>query len=248
MPRITTYWAIEREVMDLLNILKSDDVATAESTFVKSSGLVDSDVDDAAFPKSAVRRHILTAQQLIVLAIIQTEGHPRRRDYMKTTNVAHLAQLPSGIGPIGAIYDDVTGESYTLRSVDDVNRIRRNPISVGGVTPTFRYYALDGTRIFLTNSYAILEYADYNDFAGFSQANIDAAFSTSAVLSFTTILLPDEFAPALVFASVAIAAGKAAGYTDAGSYYGQLFQAAMEIQGVRKVPLDFRAEPDGKGN
>ena len=78
------YVLVEREVYGLLNALHSDDAADAQAKIAFAGQLDGTQVDDAAYPMFLVRRVILTVQNLIGTAIINTVGHARRVDFAVT--------------------------------------------------------------------------------------------------------------------------------------------------------------------
>lgn len=234
---------VEREVFGLINALKSNDVADAEANIALVGQIGVAHVDDAAYPPFLVRRVILTVHNLIASAIINTVGHARRVDFKQTFQVAHGGNLPTALGPIGAVYEEDSGLAYIQRTVDEINQLRANPIALPASVPTpkFLFFALDGNKFFSANGdeQATVEHYAFTG-PGNALANVNALFANENAKT----NISDEFIPALVYGSVTVVAGKAGGNTEQAAMYGRLFDMVMTQQGIpRKIKLDYKDDP-----
>lgn len=113
-------------VVQQLNVATSYTSTPASGTRIYSTGL---------------RDVILSVDGEIVTDIMENPAHGRRRDFILTTALAHMAQLPSHVGPLDAVR--IASRAATLRPLQLIDRERVN--SRGAILQP--HYAIVGTRI-----------------------------------------------------------------------------------------------------
>src|SRR5262245_11880200 len=148
---MSTPWPwIEAEGLQRVNGLKTDSPADAVASYelVPKTTAV---VDDAAFNLTSVRVACVDTVMAIIGLICKTEGDPRRLLYRLTALVAHGGNLPSSMGPFGAIVDPLTGRTLDDRSATEIQEIRDNVnFAYGNPPPVFYHKATDGQRLYHT--------------------------------------------------------------------------------------------------
>lgn len=91
---------------------------------------------------NGIRDAILAVDGQVCIAIITSSNNSRRRDFIQTAALADNAQLPSRIGPIGAVR--INGLPATLASLDLVRRTKTNALSL----PVAPLYNIFDNRIY----------------------------------------------------------------------------------------------------
>jgi hypothetical protein len=236
------YFTAERGTFGLLTTFKSDSVADAETNYRAASLVSDTNIVNAMYPPTLVRKTLLDLERLICTAICRTEGHARRVNFRQEVDKSHGDSLPSSIGGIGAVRD-VDGNYLTRRDPDNIRELRGNNRIKS--LPSFTapgYWAWDGSvffctmedvaakvEIFLPAFPVIDAFADY-----------DAPFVT---VSPVAALVPDEFELAWAIGAAGLLASKVGTFPEESSSYLELFQGLMAQQGVKlKIALDYNAD------
>lgn len=232
---ITTPWPVlEAQVHALLNSLAAGTVAAAETAYAALPKVNDTDIDDAAFPKTFVRRIILQAHQQVVAWVCSTDGHPRRLPFRSVVTLAHLAALPTSISVFGAVYDAVTGRKLTkLSDPAQITDIVADEGARNGVS--LFYWAENGNTFFTTLSgNASVEVFRFDNPAP-TDASLSALFDAITDL----IYLDDEFANPIVCYAVGVLAAKSASYTEQAGLFLSLAEKTLDSLGVKTSPNDF---------
>jgi len=234
----TPFVFIESEVASRLAALKADDEPTGETNY-RVIPKTNNEMDDGAFNRSAVRTAIVDTCIEIVGFICKTEGDPRRQQYRLTTTVAHGGQLPSAMGPYGAVYDAVTGRSLVERSASDIFDVRGQ--QSGGLLDglNFYFYATDGTILYHTLSgNATVEYFKY-DRPYTTYSELDSLFDAATDLS----PLPDEFGVVAADGAAGRLCMKAGSFISEGAAFLQAYYTALRERGLNATASDFPARP-----
>src|SRR5262245_3573989 len=123
---MSTPWPwIEAESLQRVNGLKTDSPADAVASYelVPKTTAV---VDDSAFNLTSVRVACVDTVMEIIKLVCLTDGDPRRLLYRLTALVVHGGNLPTSMGPYGAIFDSITGRTLEDRSATEVAEMREN--------------------------------------------------------------------------------------------------------------------------
>lgn len=238
---MSTGWIqIEAETLHRINSLKSDSPADAVASYelVPKTTTI---ADDAAFALTSVREAIVDTVMEVIGYICQTDGDPRRQQYKLTASIAHGGELPTSMGPYGAIFDPVTGRTLEPRSATEIGETRANPNNAFGVTPpAFFYYALDGQKIYHTlAANASVEHFSF-DRPATTYTALNALFASAA--NFAPI--PDEFGVVVADGAAGRIAGKAGSLIAEAANFMQLYYQGLKNRGlnVRMIP-DYPATP-----
>jgi hypothetical protein len=117
-------------------------------------------VDDDKHPLGEIQASLQNANDLVMRAIYETEGHPHRT-YQSPAVVASGSAIPDHIGPLGVIEISVGGV-WKVGKTAPVTRIQQwidNPLSL---TTTAGYYAvLDDKILYYTGTSARVYYCTY---------------------------------------------------------------------------------------
>lgn len=224
----------------MLNALKSDDVATAQASLTIATLVADTHLINPMYPLFGIHKQCLNVERIIGKAICNTEGHPRRVDFVSVQNLSHLDPLPSTVGGLGAVWDNSTGKYLSARPPEVIRGIRDTAavIPVQAATyPEEFYFGYDGSRFFssLTRSVKVETYT----FAAMptSLAGVDALFSSTAPQN---SFLPDEFQGALEYGTAGVCAAKVSTFPEEAGAYLDMFTQLLAAQGVSfKMPADF---------
>ncbi|HMY71192.1 MAG TPA: hypothetical protein PLQ88_05125, partial [Blastocatellia bacterium] len=138
------YFTAERGTYGLLTALKSDSVTDAETNYRAASLVADTNVVNAMYPLTLVRKTLLDVERMICSAICRTEGHSRRVNFRQEVDKSHGDALPSSVGGIGAVRDAdgnylARREPETVRELRGDNRIKPLPAFTAP-----NYWAWDG--------------------------------------------------------------------------------------------------------
>lgn len=121
-------------------------IATVESLVVQQMAVaVSYTVTPASGTRvyaNGIRDAILAVDAEICLAIINSPNNARRRDFILSAALADNAQLPSHIGPLGAVR--INGKPSSLVSLDLVRRTRINAL----LLPVDPYHCFFDQRIY----------------------------------------------------------------------------------------------------
>lgn len=235
---MSTPWPwIEAEVHKRLNNLKSDSPADAVASYelVPKTTAV---VDDAAFSLTSVRVACVDTVMEIISLICKTDGYPRRLLYRLTALVAHGGNLPSSMGPFGAIFDSITGRSLEDRSATEIAEMVANVnFAYGNPPPTFYHKAIDGQRLYHTlPGNATVEYFDFPRPAT-DYATLATLFGSMA--NFAPI--GDEFGVVAADGAAGRRAGDAGSMISEAANFMQLY-----YQGLKDLGLNVEMIPDYK--
>lgn len=238
------YYQVERGVYGLINALKSDTVATAETNFRAAVMTPDTIVKNPMFPPTFARVEIVNMERVIADMICSTDGHPRRVDFLKNVTKTHGSPLPSSVGGIGAVYQDTGPERlyYTNRPVDVVEAVRASEqISVGAASPRAeRLWAWDGSMMWISTGETVTVETYEYEAAITAYATLDSLF-TLAPPSYAK--LPIEFQAAWECGAAAVLAAKVGTFPREASDYWQKFTSLMQMQGVSvSLDLDYAAK------
>jgi hypothetical protein len=240
---MSTPWPwIEGEVLHRLNDIKADDAALIIASY-ETVPRTANEADDVGFALTAVRVGIVDTVMEMIGNICRTDGDPRRLLYKLTATVAHGGDLPSSMGPYGAIFDALTGRSLEDRSAQEIADMRDNVNFVyGNPPPTFFYKAQDGQKIYHTlPGNASVEYFDFPRPVTTYTA-LNTLFGSMA--NFAPI--PDEFGVVAADGAAGRIAGKAASLISEAANFMQLYYRGQKDRGlnVRMIP-DFPPKPAG---
>jgi len=240
---MSTGWVqIEAEVLHRINGMKTDspaDAVASYETVPKTTAIV----DDAAFALTAVRAAIVDTALEVAAYVCKADGDPRRAQYKLPASVGHGGDLPSSIGPYGAIFDPVTGRTLEDRSSTEIAEMRANVnFAYGNPPPTFFYKAIDGERLYHTlAANATVEYY------GFDRPATDFA-SLNALFDSTTDVapIPDEFGVVVADGAAGRIAGKAGSLISEAANFMQLYYQGLKDRGlnVQMIP-DYPPKPAG---
>ena len=155
---------IERQVLANLNALGGNAESEKETIYQQTSALTTIQIGDEALFRTKVRAQIVEAHQQTIRFICLTDSHPRRSLYRQTASVAHLATLPSSMGPYGDFQATAseTAEVVKLRphlSAQEVDDLVRDPSSRNGAP--MPYYAIDSNTLHSVYTPVTVEYYDY---------------------------------------------------------------------------------------
>jgi len=231
----TPWLSIERMVMSELNLIPGDTEAAREAIFVQTSVITTSQVADEAFNRAKIRAAIVEAHQQIIRFICLTDGHPRRSLYRQVTNVNHLGQLPSAMGPYGNFSYDDAGEIKVLSPHIDpreVDAIVNDLASANGVR--LYYYAIDSGTLHATVSPVIVESFDYPH-----PISDPSQLSTLFDSVLDLIAAPDEFVLAIKFLACGILALTAASFQEGAASYLSLAETLLKELGITVTMSDF---------
>jgi hypothetical protein len=238
---MSTPWPwIEAEALQRLNALKTDSSADAVISYelVPKTTAV---VDDAAFNLTSVRVACVDTVMEIIKLVCLTEGYPRRLLYRLTALVAHGGNLPSSMGPYGAIIDPLTGSTLEDRSATEIAEMRANVNNAfGDPPPEFFHKAIDGQRLYHTLAgNALVEYFNF-DRPATTYAALAALFGSMA--NFAPI--DDEFGVVAADGSAGRAAGKAGSLISEAANFMQLYYKGLEDLGLNVEMLpDYKPRP-----
>lgn len=225
------YTVFERQVLALLNVLKSDSATTAEANYVLATALTVTEINDPAFPPAFVRDLIVEAAGQVIRFVCLTEGHPRRADYRTTASIAHAGVLPSAIA-YGRVSHTGTGqEMYPVDSPNQINDVLADTGSANSAV--FYEYSFSGDTMLLSQTPATLEYFTYTRPAA-TPAALAALFDGTA-----TVTMGPEFVPVVVNYAVGMGCLKTGSYLDQGSAHLALAERLLTQLGVRVEPADF---------
>lgn len=246
---VLPYFIIERGVWAMLNALKSDNVADAETSYRVAALVSDTHLVNPLFNPTAVRNIILNVERVIAKTICSIEGHPRRVDFRKEVTLTHWGNLPSSIGGIGLVYDNDDKIYYDNRPFEVVMRLRQSDSIIKvcqSAPPTYHYWGWDGAKfVSTTDDDLTAEVFDPQTPAIDAFTDYDALFSSSVPVN---AKLPDEFQQAWELGAAGVAASKIGTYPNESSSYLQQFQGLLEQEGVKiKLPLDFESTESPAG-
>lgn len=240
---MSTPWVfIEAEVQHRLNDLKSDSPADHVSSYetVPKTTTV---ADDAAFALTSVRAAIVDTVMEVIGYVCKTDGDPRRQLYKLVSSVAHGGELPSSMGPYGAIFDPATGRSLEDRSATEIQDIRDNVnFAYGNPPPAFFYKAIDGQKLYHTlAANASVERFNF-DRPATTYTALNALFASAA--NFTPI--DDEFGVVVADGAAGRLAGKAGSLISEAANFMQLYYQGLKDRGlnVQMIP-DYPPKPAG---
>lgn len=228
----TTWQWLERMAYALHNSLNGNGgVPDAEALYVKTTGLLDDDIDDPAFPRAKVRAALVEAELQAIALICRTSGHPRRHDFKQELTVEHLDTLPDSLSPHETFLVMVAGEQQFLkprRFPSEVIELRLDPGSLRGVADY--YYATHGNT-FYTNA---PDDAVITEIYYFAERVADHPNDLAALFNSDTPAMraPDELAPAIVYMAVAQSALSAAAYQSQSAGLLALAMRIFEEQGI----------------
>lgn len=227
---------IERQVYATLNSLGGNSESDRETVYTQTSALTTTQVGDEGFFRSKIRDAIVEAHQQTIRFICLTDGHPRRVLYRQTASVAHLANLPSAMGPFGDFTVTVSATTHKLKphlSPNEVDEIVNDSGSRNGVD--LFYYAIDGNVLHATQTPVTVEYFDYP-----RPINDPSQLSTLFDSLLDVCAVPDEFVQVVV----QIACGLLA-LTFASNREGQeqahfaMAEKLLKEMGINVTPNDF---------
>lgn len=230
---------IERQVLSGLNSLGGNSESDRETIYTQTSALTTTQIGDEGFFRSKIRDAIVEAHQQTIRFICLTDGHPRRVLYRQTASVAHLANLPSAMGPFGDFTVTVSATTHKLKphlSPNEVDEIVKDSGSRNGVD--LFYYAIDGNVLHATQSPVTVEYFDYP-----RPINDPSQLSTLFDSLLDVCALPDEF----VQVAVQIACGlislmSASGREAAAAGHFATARELLRDLGINVTPNDFYRE------
>lgn len=227
---------IERQVLATLNALAGNQESERETIYTQTSALLSTQIGDEAFYRAKVRDMVVEAHQQTIRFICLTDGHPRRVLYRQTASVAHLASLPSSMGPYGDFTATVGGSPLKLKphqSPNEVDEILRDAGALHGVT--VGYYAIDGNVLHATQSPVTVEYYEYpRPVTDPSQLGnlFDSLLDVCAV--------PDEFVQVVVqVACGLLSLTPASGREDVASAHFTMATQLLRELGINVTPNDF---------
>jgi len=156
-------------------------------------------------------------------------------------SVGHGGDLPSSIGPYGAIFDPVTGRTLEDRSATEIQEIRDNAnFAYGNPPPVFFYKAIDGQKLYHTLAgNASVERFNF-DRPATTYAALNALFASAA--NFAPI--DDEFGVVIADGAAGRIAGKAGSLISEAANFMQLYYQGLKDRGlnVQMIP-DFPPKP-----
>lgn len=228
---------VEAETLQRLGSLEAGTPQLAENRFVAIPKVIDED-DDSAFPRTAVREAIVMTVIEVIGILCRTEGEPRRSDYKIVSLVAHGGDMPTSMGPYGAIYDGSNNRSLTERSAQDIAENRQ--MIIDGILPAGAggyYYALDGDKIYHSlPGNASVEYFDA-PIAATNFSLITPLFLSEA----QKMPLADEFAPAVADGAAGRLMMRAGSMVAEGSAFLRVYVERLQNLGLTITPGDFPA-------
>jgi hypothetical protein len=238
---MSTPWPwIEAEALQRVNGLKTDspsDAVVSYELVPKTTAVV----DDSAFNLTSVRVAVVDTVMEIIKLINLTDGDPRRLLYRLTALVAHGGNLPTSMGPYGAIFDAGTGRHLEDRSATEIQDIRDNVnLAYGDPPPAFFYKAVDGQKLYHTLAgNATVEYFDFP-----RPATTYSALATlfGSMANFAPI--DDEFGVVAADGAAGRIAGKAGSLISEAANFMQLYYQGLKDRGlnVQMIP-DYPPKP-----
>lgn len=245
------YFTVERGTYALLNDMRADSVADAETSYRIGTLVADTHLQNAMWAPTLVRATILNLERIIASAICRTEGHARRVDFLKVIpSLKHGDVLPSSVGGIGSVYTesgDGTKDYINRRDPNVIQKLRvpNRIIPAVSFTPPTDYWGWDGARFFCTVTDPTLTVKmevfdpDYTAIDAFT--DYDAPFAVTAPdPDVRTSKLAQEFELAWACGAAGVLASKVGTFPNEASGYMEMFQSLMAQQGIKiKVPLDF---------
>lgn len=237
------YFLTEREVYGLLNALSSTSPQNAEDTYSGASlALMNAGayqgIINPAFPPSLVHQAILDVETILIRAIANTEGHPRRVDYLSVKTLSHMDPLPSTLAAFGSVYDPLTMKYLSPSTPDQVRDLRDSAVVTADGNPLVCYYwAADGSRFYVTLSTAASCEMYIMPAAPTSFSAVAALFSSSSPQS---MRVAEEFRAAVAFGAAGVCASKCGSFPTEASGYLQMFtQLAQELGVTAKMAIDY---------
>lgn len=233
---MSTPWpVIENMVLSRIAALKASDEVEGETNYL-AIPKTNTQMEDAAFNRSAVRDMILDVTIEVVGFICKNEGDPRRINFAVLILLSNGATVPSSMGPYGNIADNLTGRALVRRSVAEVTERVANPGSLWS-EPVY-FFAIDGITIYHTVALANLEYFNYPRPAT-DYTNLTNLFSSMA----NFYPLGDEFAVVVADGAAGRLCMKAGSMVAEGARFLDAYYTGLKERGVSIQPVDFPAMP-----
>lgn len=240
------YFFAERMTYGLLNSYKADSTTDVDTiyqaaTLPMATTATRQGIMNAMYPPSFIHGLILYVETIICRAIANTEGHPRRRDYLSgsISQLSNLDPLPSTLGAIGAVWDPATGNYLTQKEPDVIRELRSgNLIGVTAAQPSKDFYfGFDGSRFFSTLAGVANVELYVLTAAPATFALIEALFSTSTPVA---MRVAEEFVFPVCLGAAGIAASKVGTFEREAASMLEMFAALMAQNGLTtKIPADF---------
>ncbi len=182
-----------------------------------TSGTYNTSITDDRFTAGLIDEAIFSADEQVVLAILETVGHFARPDYLAaSSSLTHGAEIPAHVGSLGQVLID--GVPGVEAPAEAIVRYRENDS------------ASYGTGSGLTGMFHISE-EDVIYFTGTAATVRIASYTRSAALQ-----SPGIYTGAVVCGAVAMLL-KEGGNAERAAYYGQLFSSHLQMIRANKKAI-----------
>lgn len=171
------------------------ELAAAQVTQILNAGIKDSsgnaefsdEIGDPLYSKEEILNNCINAGEMVLLAILETDGHPQRSAFMENVEVDYKAAIPIGFGSFGT--PEITpyeNAPYTVAGVElspeEIESYRQNPRriycavnhdqsypapedepdTVREASDIAGFYAVDGLKFYFTGFSAIVPVARFD--------------------------------------------------------------------------------------